>query len=57
MTIANRKHDVVAVQVYDRRVSELPPIGLMKIKMLKPDMNSGLIRHLRLCVRHIIIGG
>ena len=32
MTIANRKHDVVAVQVYDRRVSELPPIGLMKIK-------------------------
>ena len=32
MTIANRKHDVVAVQVYDRRVAELPPIGLMKIK-------------------------
>ena len=32
LTIANRKHDVVAVQVYDRRVAELPPIGLMKIK-------------------------
>lgn len=32
MTIANRKHDVVAIQVYDRRVEELPAIGLMKIK-------------------------
>jgi uncharacterized protein (DUF58 family) len=32
MTIANRKHDVVAIQVYDRRVVELPSIGLMKIK-------------------------
>ena len=32
MTIANRKHDVVAVQVYDRRVAELPDVGLMKLK-------------------------
>ncbi len=32
MTIANRKHDVVAVQVYDRRVAELPSVGLMKVK-------------------------
>ncbi|WP_321331527.1 DUF58 domain-containing protein [uncultured Bacteroides sp.] len=32
MTIANRKHDVVAIQVYDRRVAELPSIGLLKIK-------------------------
>lgn len=32
LTIANRKHDVVAIQVYDRRVEELPPVGLMKIK-------------------------
>jgi uncharacterized protein (DUF58 family) len=32
LTIANRKHDVVAIQVYDRRETELPPIGLMKIK-------------------------
>ena len=31
LTIANRKHDVVAVQVYDRRVSELPDVGLMQI--------------------------
>ena len=32
MTIANRKHDIVAIQVYDRRETELPDIGLMKIK-------------------------
>ncbi|MCK9179734.1 MAG: DUF58 domain-containing protein [Bacteroides sp.] len=32
LTIANRKHDVVAIQVYDRRAAELPSIGLMKIK-------------------------
>ena len=32
MTIANRKHDVVAIQVYDRRVEELPAVGLMKVK-------------------------
>ena len=32
LTIANRKHDVVAIQVYDRRVEELPAIGIMKIK-------------------------
>ncbi|WP_321426704.1 DUF58 domain-containing protein [uncultured Bacteroides sp.] len=32
LTIANRKHDVVAIQVYDRRVSELPSVGLMKVK-------------------------
>lgn len=31
LTIANRKHDVVAIQVYDKRVAELPAIGLMKI--------------------------
>lgn len=31
LTIANRKHDVVAVQVYDRRVAELPDVGLMQV--------------------------
>ena len=30
--VMNRKHDVVALQVYDRRVSDLPPVGLMRIK-------------------------
>ena len=32
LTIANRKHDIVAIQVYDRRETELPNVGLMKIK-------------------------
>ena len=31
LTIANRKHDIVAVQVYDRRAQELPNVGLMKV--------------------------
>lgn len=32
ITIANRKHDVVAIQIYDRRMEELPSIGLVKVK-------------------------
>ena len=31
LTIANRKHDVVAIQVYDKRARELPDVGLMKV--------------------------
>lgn len=31
-TIANRKHDVVAFQVYDRRDAELPDVGLIKLR-------------------------
>ena len=37
MTIANRKHDLVAIQVYDRRLAELPKIGLVKMR----DAESG----------------
>ena len=37
MTIANRKHDLVAIQVYDRRLSDLPDIGLIKVR----DAESG----------------
>ena len=29
--IVNKKHDVVAVQIFDRRAKELPDIGLMKV--------------------------
>ena len=29
--IANRKHDLVALRVYDRREAELPPIGLAQV--------------------------
>ena len=32
LTVANRKHDMVAIQVYDQRETELPAVGLMKIK-------------------------
>lgn len=32
LTIAGNKHDVVAVRVYDPRETELPPVGLMKLK-------------------------
>ena len=32
LTIANRKHDMVAIQVYDQRETEIPPVGFMKIK-------------------------
>jgi uncharacterized protein (DUF58 family) len=31
LQICNRKHDVVAIQVYDKRGCELPNIGLMKV--------------------------
>lgn len=37
MTIANRKHDLVAIQVYDRRLAELPDVGLIKVR----DAESG----------------
>lgn len=32
MQIANRKHDVVAVQVYDPRAKMLPDVGLLKVR-------------------------
>ena len=32
LTIANRKHDIVAIQVYDRSMAELPDVGLMKVR-------------------------
>lgn len=31
LTVCNRKHDVVAIQVYDPRARELPDVGLMKV--------------------------
>ena len=32
LRIANRKHDVVAIQVYDKLSTNLKPVGLMKVK-------------------------
>lgn len=37
LSIANRKHDVVALRVYDRRENELPPVGLVYLT----DAESG----------------
>ena len=31
ITIANRKHDVVSIQIYDRFMAALPNVGLMKV--------------------------
>ena len=32
LQICNRKHDVVAVQVFDRRDTELPDVGMMRVR-------------------------
>ena len=32
LTIANRMHDVVALQIYDQRLTELPNIGIIKVR-------------------------
>ena len=37
LTVANRRHDVVALQIYDQRLTELPNIGIIKVK----DAESG----------------
>lgn len=51
-TIANRKHDVVAIQVYDVRDSEMPAVGLVNFKDAESgqrmwvDTNSSKIREI-----------
>ena len=37
MTIANKKHDLAAIQIYDRRDSEMPDVGLARLR----DMETG----------------
>lgn len=37
LEIANRKHDIMAIQIYDKRAKTLPNIGLMKVR----DAESG----------------
>jgi uncharacterized protein (DUF58 family) len=32
LKIANRKHDIVALKIYDKRETEMPSIGLIKLK-------------------------
>lgn len=51
-TIANRKHDVVAIQVYDVRDSDMPAVGLVNFKDAESgqrmwiDTNSSKIREI-----------
>lgn len=42
MSIANRKHDLAAIQVYDRRDAEMPDVGLIRVR----DMETGADRWL-----------
>ena len=37
LTIANRKHDIVAIQVFDKREAELPSVGLMYVHDAETD--------------------
>lgn len=37
LKIANQKHDIVALKVYDKRETEIPPIGWMKLKDAETD--------------------
>lgn len=40
LKIANKKHDLVALEVYDKSEMEIPPIGLVKLK----DFETGEIK-------------
>jgi len=42
LSIANRKHDIMALNVYDRRDASIPPIGFVKVK----DAETGNVRWL-----------
>lgn len=35
MSIANRKHDLTSIQIYDRRDAEMPDVGLVRLKDLE----------------------
>lgn len=37
MSISNRKHDLAAIQVYDRRDADMPDVGLLRLR----DMETG----------------
>jgi uncharacterized protein (DUF58 family) len=37
MSIANKKHDLAAIQIYDKRDAQLPKVGLIRVK----DMETG----------------
>lgn len=37
MIIANKKHDIMGLQVYDRRLEEMPDVGLIKVRDAETD--------------------
>lgn len=40
MSVANRKHDLAAIQIYDMRDSLLPDVGLVRVR----DLETGVMR-------------
>ncbi|MCF0195642.1 MAG: DUF58 domain-containing protein [Bacteroidaceae bacterium] len=32
LTVANRRHDIMAIQVYDKRMEELPDVGMVRVR-------------------------
>ncbi len=55
LTIANRKHDVVALQIYDERETEMPDIGLVKLKDAETGQRIWIDtadKHLRTFYKH-----
>ena len=40
MTIASNRHDVYGIQVFDKRDSQLPDVGLLRVE----DLESGVMR-------------
>ncbi len=40
LKIANRKHDVVGIRIYDKRENELPDIGLIKVQDAETPFRS-----------------
>ena len=39
MSIANKKHDLTAIQVYDKRDSKMPDVGLIRVKDSETDLD------------------
>ena len=42
LRIANKKHDVVAVRIHDKREEELPNVGLVQMKDAEKEISNGL---------------
>ena len=51
LKIASRKHDLVAIRIYDQRETELPPVGMLRVRDAETgesrwvDTNSAKVRN------------